>query len=236
MNPRNNYFSWVLTASVFATACNEPPAVPGAAAGDGSAVTALPYLGIPDVEFHKTEDGSVISDTIQYVIPKFSFTNQDGKEISHHDYEGHIFLVDYFFTNCKSICPVMSSQLSRIQDQLRRDQLWGDVMILSHTVDPDRDSPEQLKEYGSRLGADFSHWNFVTGNKDDLYSQAKEGYFLTAFPSDTAAGGFFHSDQVVLIDRYFHIRGTYHGTSTASMDRLYSDIQLLLHEQPADKP
>lgn len=233
---RKNNILFSIAASVILVSCNDG-AKQEAESSTETDTTAqnvtLPYLGIPDVEFRKNEDGSMMPDTIPYTIPKFSFINQDSKEISHRNYDGHIFLVDYFFTSCPSICPVMSAQLARLQDMLKEKSLWGDVMILSHTVDPDRDNPEKLKEFGERIGADFAHWNFVTGDKEDLYSQAKQGYFLTALPSDTAAGGFFHSDQVLLIDRGFHIRGSYDGTSTKAIDQLFNDILKLENEQPA---
>lgn len=188
---------------------------------------ALPYYGDHDVMLVEDGEGAWITDTVYFTVPFFAFTNQDNREISADDYSGHLYVTDFFFTTCPTICPMMSAQMSRLQDLLKQKALLGDVKLLSHTVDPTHDTPEVLKAYGERMNADFEHWNFVTGSEADLYDQAKYGYFLTALPSDTAAGGFFHSDTFVLIDREGHIRGYYDGTSTSEVDQLFNDIQIL---------
>jgi protein SCO1/2 len=185
-------------------------------------VTTLPYLGT-----HNIIDG----DTSYYQIPKFWFTNQDGLEVTHETYENKVFVADFFFTNCPSICPMLTSQLARLQDKLIEDKLWGDVMIISHSVDAARDSVETLRAYADKINADTQYWNFVTGAKKRIHDHAEHGYFLTAFESDTAAGGFFHTDQFALIDRNRHIRGYYDGTSTTEVDQLFEDIQLLVSEE-----
>lgn len=192
---------------------------------------SLPYFGNHDISLISQPDGTKLADTVYFTVPGFSFINQDSVEVSHQDYRGHIYVTDYFFTTCPSICPVMSSQMSRLQDLLKQKDLFGDVMILSHTVDPENDTPEVLKAYANQLGADSQHWNFVTGGKSDLYDQARYGYFMTALESDTAAGGFFHSDNFVLIDRGGHLRGYYDGTSTKEVNQLFEDIQLLNQEE-----
>jgi len=188
----------------------------------------LPHLGPHDV----FRDDHGAADTVYYTIPKFAFTNQEGQEVTHHDYDGHVYVADFFFSNCPSICPIMSSQMARLQENLRSAELLGRVKLLSHTVDPVRDTLEALAAYADRIGADLDHWHFVTGAPELLYKQAEHGYLMTAFPSDTAAGGFFHTDQFALIDREGHIRGYYDGTSTASVDALFEDIQHLLKHAP----
>lgn len=185
-------------------------------------VSPLPYLGT-----HNISNG----DTVFYQVPKFWFTNQDGEEVTHETYANKVFVADFFFTNCPSICPMLTSQLSRLQDKLKDDQLWGDVMIISHSVDAARDSVETLRAYADKINADTEYWNFVTGTKKRIHEHAEHGYFLTAFESDTAAGGFFHTDQFALIDRNRHIRGYYDGTSTTEVDRLFEDIQTLVKEE-----
>jgi len=194
----------------------------------------LPYLGESDVEFRKEKTGTMKPDTVYYTIPKFSFINQDSAEVSHRTYENKIFVADFFFTECPSICPILSSQMWRLQGLVKNEGLQNDVMFLSHSVKPEHDSPAVLKEYGDKLGADYSNWNFVTGNTEDIYDQAEDGYMLTAFPSDTASGGIFHTDKMTLVDRQMHIRGYYDGTSTISVDKLFEDIKKLINEQPAD--
>lgn len=195
----------------------------------------LPYFGEHDVELvHDSSDVSLV-DTIYFTVPGFVFINQDSSTTSHKDYRGHVYVTDYFFTTCPTICPIMTSQMVRLQSLVNTQLGNAGVKFLSHTVDPEHDSPSVLKDYATRIGADFSNWNFVTGNKEDLYDQARYGYFMTAFESDTAAGGFFHSDQMVLVDREGHIRGYYDGTSTSEVDKLFEDIKFLVQSyEPKD--
>jgi len=168
-----------------------------------------------------------------HTVPAFAFTGIDSVEISHRTVEGQVKIVDYFFTHCPTICPIMSSQLARTQEWLKDHDLDGDITLLSHSVDPARDTPARLKEYATRMGADTASWKFVTGYKEDLYDQARTGYYLTALQSDTAAGGFFHSDTFVLVDRENRIRGLYDGTSTAEVDVLMLDAaKLALEPRP----
>ena len=168
-----------------------------------------------------------------HTIPSFAFIGIDSVEISHRSVEGKVKIVDYFFTHCPTICPIMSSQLARTQQWLKTHDLDKEVTLLSHSVDPMRDTPERLKEYATRLGADTTSWKFLTGGKDELYDQARFGYYLTALQSDTAAGGFFHSDTFVLVDRENRIRGLYDGTSTAEVDAMMTDAaQLALQQSP----
>ncbi len=191
----------------------------------------LPHFGNHDIALIKQDDGSMKADTHYFSVPPFAFRNQSGREVSHYDYQNHVYVSDFFFTTCPTICPVMSSQMSRLQEKLKKARLFGEVKLLSHTVDPEHDTPEVLRAYAERLGADTAHWHFVTGEKDDLYDQARYGYFMTALESDTAAGGFFHSDQFVLVDQSGHLRGYYDGTSTSEVDQLFKDLQLLLRDQ-----
>ena len=166
-----------------------------------------------------------------HTVMPFAFWGIDSVEVTNRDVEGKITIVDYFFTHCPTICPLISSQLARTQEILNQRGITNeDVMILSHSVDPERDTPERMKEYAQMMNADTTQWKFLTGNKEDLYDQARHGYFLTAMASDTAAGGFFHSDVFALIDRESRIRGFYDGTSTAEVDEMILDIHKLLSE------
>ena len=162
-----------------------------------------------------------------HTVPAFAFMGIDSVEISHRTVEGKVKIVDYFFTHCPTICPIMSSQLARGQQWLDARNLTDDVVLLSHSVDPVRDTPERLKTYATQLGADTTSWKFLTGDKEDLYDQARHGYYLTALESDTAAGGFFHSDTFVLVDQRDRIRGFYDGTSTDEVDAMLMDAAQL---------
>ncbi|MDA0729206.1 MAG: SCO family protein [Bacteroidetes bacterium] len=165
-----------------------------------------------------------------HTVPAFAFVGLDSVEVSHRTVAGRVKIVDYFFTHCPSICPIMSSQLARSQAWMRDRNLQDSIMILSHSVDPERDTPERLLWYAQRMGADTTQWKFMTGDKETLYDQARHGYYLTALESDTAAGGFFHSDTFVLVDRENRIRGLYDGTSTAEVDAMLLDAAQLVFE------
>ena len=162
-----------------------------------------------------------------HTVPAFAFTGIDSVEISHRTVEGKVKIVDYFFTHCPTICPIMSSQLARGQQWLDARNLSDDVVLLSHSVDPVRDTPDRLKTYATQLGADTTSWKFLTGHKEDLYDHARHGYYLTALENDTAAGGFFHSDTFVLVDQRNRIRGFYDGTSTDEVDAMLMDAAQL---------
>jgi protein SCO1/2 len=211
-----------ILAFIAFTACSEPVKT------QEQKQKTLPYFGDFGIEIKYNEKGEGISDTVYDPIPLFAFTNQEGKMITNDFMAGKIAVVDFFFTNCTSICPMLSSQMSRLQHSVKSENLDNQVVFLSHTVDPKNDTPQVLKAYADRMEADYSNWNFVTGNEEDIYWQAKEGYKLTAFPSDTAQGGFFHTDQIALIDQEGKIRGYYDGTSTKAVDQLFTDLHLLL--------
>ncbi len=217
-------------AAAALVACASPSSSNPNPTQQGAITHSLPFYGNHDVQLINDGNGALVTDTAYFTVPYFAFINQDSVEITGDDYLGYVYVADYFFTTCPTICPMMSAQMSRLQDLLKNAQLWGDVRLLSHTVDPTNDTPDALRAYGERLNADFSNWNFVTGNRDELYDQAKFGYFLTALPSDTAAGGFFHSDTFALIDREGRIRGYYDGTSTQEVDQLFNDIKYLVNE------
>lgn len=227
----NNY-QWIIwiTFALISSTCTNTSTDKAHSSQD---IGELPFFGEPDVEFNNNAEGTMQADTIYYTIPKFSFINQDSAEVSHHTYAGKIFVAEFFFTTCPSICPMLSAQMARIQDTLKADGIYGKVMLLSHTVDPLKDTPSVLKAYADNLHADYTNWNFVTGRPEDIYYQAEDGYMLTAFPSDTAAGGIFHTDKLTLIDWEMHIRGYYDGTSSTSVNQLIKDIRKLVKEQAA---
>jgi protein SCO1/2 len=182
----------------------------------------LPFLGTHEV---------VADDTIYYTIPKFyGWKDQDGNPLDFKKVEGKVFVAEFFFSQCKSICPIMTSQMARIQDEIKKNNWQTKVSLLSHTVDPLHDQPEVLKSYAKSHGADFSIWTFANADSA-VYEMAQRGYLLSAFPSDSADGGFFHTDQLTLVDSFFRIRGYYDGTSTKDVDQLIKDLECLMHEQ-----
>jgi protein SCO1/2 len=182
----------------------------------------LPFLGTHDV---------INGDTAYYTIPKFyGFKDQDGNGFSFDKVKGKVFVAEFFFSRCKSICPLMTSQMARIQDEIKKNNWQGNAALLSHTVDPIYDQPKILNSYAKTHGADFSIWTFVNADST-VYALAQQGYLLSAFPSADADGGFFHTDQLTLVDEDFHIRGYYDGTSTKSVDELIKDLGVLMAEE-----
>ena len=191
---------------------------------------SLPYFGEFDIELTNMPDRSQKPDTLYYPIPKFSFINQDSIIITRENYNGYITLVDFFFTDCPTICPMMSAQMARLQDKFLKENPDLPVRFLSFSVKPETDTPQKLKDYSQKIGADLSRWNFLTGKASDIYDLAQYGFLLTAFPSDTAQGGIFHTDKVTLLDKTMRMRGYYDGTSTLSMDQLFTDAIRLSKE------
>ena len=167
-------------------------------------------------------------DTLYHAIPSFQFINQDGDSITDKTYDGKIYVVDYFFSTCKSICPKMASELIRVQKKFSYTN--GLVQILSHTVNPENDSVPVLKAYANMVHADAKMWNFVTGEKKKLYDIARNGYLLNALEGDGGADDFIHSELFILIDKEKHIRGIYDGTQIKEVSNLIDDIKVLIAE------
>ncbi len=167
-------------------------------------------------------------DTLFHKVSDFTFTTQLGSSLSKSDVEGKIYVADFFFTNCMGICLQLSKQMLRIQEAFKDDE---DVLLLSHTVDPARDSVGALKAYAESYGADNSKWHFLTGTKPDLYEQARKGYFVTATEGDGGPDDFVHTERFILVDQESHIRGYYDGTDSSQVDMLITDIKFLLWEE-----
>ncbi len=186
----------------------------------------LPYLGDPTYQTINTPDGAKM-DTIYPVIPPFSFTDQHGQPVSNQTYKGHIYVADFFFTTCPTICPVMSRNLKKVYDQYAGN---SELMFLSHTIDPRHDTPEVLKRYAEKLGADKDRWHFVTGEKEKIYQLAENGYYAHVAKEDSKEGGFVHSGALTLVDSNGHMRGVYDGISDEDVSKLIADLKILLAE------
>lgn len=165
-------------------------------------------------------------------IQDFSFVNQLGQTISQQEILGKVYVADYFFTTCQSICPVMTAQMKRVQDTFLNEPSF---LILSHTVWPEVDSIEQLRSYAKEKGVNAKKWHLLTGNKGELYKLARQSYFVLK-PAEAQNLGdgnsdFIHTNNFVLIDRERRIRGYYDGTDTQDVDKLIGDIGILLKEK-----
>ncbi len=188
---------------------------------------ALPYLGRKQV-VEKTVDGQTVQDTVNHKIGEFQFLNQDSSLITHEDVEGKVYVADFFFTTCPTICPIMKTQMLRVHEVFKDH---NDFAILSHSIDPEYDNVKVLKDFSERLDIEGGEWHFLTGNKKDIFDMGQKGYMVSAMEDEQEPGGFIHSGAFILIDRYRHIRGVYDGTKAEQVDKLIRDIEILLNEQ-----
>lgn len=179
---------------------------------------------IPKLNDKNTVMLTAQGDTIWHQIPSFSFIDENGNEITQEFMDNNIVIVDFFFTTCPSICIPMSQNLGKIQQHFKNDE---EIKILSHTVDPKRDTPDVLKAYATSYNADPKKWKFATGSKKSLYKQAREAYFITAIDGDGGATDFIHSEKLVLIDKNKNIRGFFRGTVDEDIQKLIKSIELL---------
>jgi protein SCO1/2 len=166
-------------------------------------------------------------DTLYHKIPDFRFLNQDSLWVSQKDMAGKIYVADFFFTTCPTICPTMKTQLLRIFDKFAEDDR---VRILSHTIDPEYDGVRVLKEYAKKLNITSPRWNLVTGKKSDIYRLGEKSYMVTAQEDANEEGGFVHSGAFILVDQNRHVRGIYDGTKEEDVNHLIEDMTLLLKE------
>jgi protein SCO1/2 len=185
-------------------------------------IRLLPIFGPKSYEATKGK-----TDTTFHTISDFHFVNQDGKQISQADFANAIYVTDFFFTTCHSICPIMSTEMERLYNKFKGNK---EVMFLSHTVDPEIDTVEQLKRYAVKHNADARQWMFVTGQKVALYAIARTSYMLDAQQGDGGPGDFIHTQNFALIDKDKRIRGYYDGTDSIEINKLEKDIELLLQE------
>jgi len=185
---------------------------------------------IPEEIKQKEVDGVMVNDTIWSKIPPFKFTNQNGETVTEKDYEGSIYVADFFFTTCPTICPVMTKQMNQLIWQLE-GKVQGNVKFLSFTVNPEHDTPEVLAKYAEDNKVNDKIWNMVTGDRNEIYRLGVESFKLPAQEDALAPGGFLHSNQFVLIDEDRHIRGYFDGTSSEQIRILAADIKKLVSEK-----
>ena len=164
------------------------------------------------------------NDTIYHTIAPFRFVDQDGVEVTNATFADKIYVADFFFTSCRTICPIMKSQMLRVYDATKK---IPDVLLLSHTIDPEYDTVKLLHDFANRLGVSSKRWHFVTGVKDSIYKIAQTSYFATAMEDKTEPDGFIHSGAFLLIDKERRIRGKYDGTKEEDVNRLIADIKRL---------
>ncbi len=167
------------------------------------------------------------NDTIYHTIGPFSFVDQDSATVTNETFDNKIYVADFFFTSCRTICPIMKTQMVRVYQATEDDP---EVMLLSHTIDPTYDTVALLHDFAERLGVSSTKWRFVTGEQEAIYEIAQKSYFATAMEDDTEPDGFIHSGAFLLIDKERRIRGKYDGTVSEDVDRLIRDIGKLKAE------
>ncbi len=182
----------------------------------------LPIYGQREAKI--TKDGV---DTIYQTIPAFAFLNQDSTIITQDKFKDKVYIADFFFTACSSICPIMHRNMKEIFDEYKDNQ---DLMFLSHTIDFKYDTPSVLKKYAQKLGVYGNQWQFVWGSKDDVYGLAEKSYLTVVEEDNTAPDGYIHQGWLVLIDKEKRIRGAYDGTKTEEVEKLKKDLPILLAE------
>ena len=208
-------YSYYIMAALFFTAGCQSKSKPLPIYGNREAVS-------------KVVDGKTVIDTVYQTIPAFQFVNQDSVMIDNHLFDGKIYVADFFFTSCPSICPVMHRNMLKVYHKFRGNK---EVMLLSHSIDFKYDVPHVLKKYATKLGVTDQQWQFVHGSKEVTYALAQKNYLVSVSVDPKAPGGYVHQGYLVLIDKQKRVRGAYDGTLADQVDQLMKDMDLLLKEQ-----
>ena len=206
-----NYF--LILAAITVVACSTTP-------------ESLPILGRSKIN-EKEVNGKTVFDTTYHTIDRFKFLNQDSSWVTNETFDNKIYVADFFFTSCPSICPIMKSQLIRIYQEFED---VDELKLVSYSIDPEYDTVAVLREYAERLGVSSDRWHFLTGPKDEIYELGESSYMVTAAEDESAPGGFLHSGAFLLIDKERRVRGVYDGTVEEQVNTLMTDIRTLLNE------
>jgi len=169
-------------------------------------------------------DSTLVHVKKYHTIADFSLTNQNGETITQDFYKDKIYVADFFFTTCPTICPIMTKNMVYLQSKIANDK---DVLLLSHSVTPDIDSVAQLKKYALEKGVNDNKWNLVTGEKKHIYELARKSYLAVKTDGDGGPFDMIHTENFILIDKDRRIRGTYDGTNKEEMDKLLQDLEVL---------
>jgi len=172
-------------------------------------------------------DSSLKKSKKKHFVPEFSFLNQNGDLITSKKVSGKILAVNYFFTTCPSICPTLTKNMQRVQNAFLNEE---DVLILSHTVNPEHDTPKVLNAYAEYYGIDSGKWHLLTGEREKIFGMARKGHFAVKGNSNDDINSFIHTENFVLVDQKSRIRGLYNGTNPHDVNRFIEDIKLLKKE------
>lgn len=208
------HFLSIILAAMILSACNN------------QSDQKLPVLGVKK-PIEKIVAGKTITDTLYKKIPPFQFVNQDSLTVTNRDFDGRIYVADFFFTSCPDICPIIQRNMLKVYQKYRNNQ---QVKILSYTIDPDHDTPARLKNYAVKLGVDGNQWEFLRGQKQAVYALAKNDYMVSVDDDTKGPGGFAHEGFFVLVDKERRMRGVYDGTNGEEVNKLLKDMDILLAE------
>ena len=184
--------------------------------------SGLPVIGFKQL-IEKEVNGKKVIDSIDHVIPPFIFINQDSNMITEKVVEDKIYLVDFFFTSCPTICPKVKKNMKKVYNEFKHRE---DFLILSHSIDVKYDTVGRLAWYAGKFNISSKNWHLLTGTKEDIYKMSYQ-YYITAIESKDAPGGFDHSGYIALVDRNRKIRGMYDGTEPEKINNLIRDLKLL---------
>ena len=200
-----------------------------------AAAVCLPLLISAGMNYHRSHQPLPVLGQNKYevkpdevhTIQDFEFTSQLGEVFSTEDIEDKIVVANFFFSTCLTVCPVMTRNLQLVQDKFYDDD---EIIIISHTVDPDTDTPEKLYEYAELFSIDQDKWKLLTGQKKEIYRLARNSYQVVATDGDGGPNDFIHSENIMLVDTKKRLRGYYDGTDKKSMEQLLNDIVKLKNE------
>jgi len=186
----------------------------------------LPILNPEDIDPNLI-DTTLVFGNHDHRIPDFKFHNQEGRTITQDEFSNKIYVANYFFTTCPSICPTLMKHTKLIQDEFIDDD---NILLISHTVYPEHDSVQVLNAFAELNGINSEKWHLVTGEKDDIYKLSRQGYFAISYNPSRGKDAFIHTENVILIDKERRIRGIYTGTRLHEINRLIEDIYTLKKE------
>ena len=172
-------------------------------------------------------DEEIKIDTSDHTISNFSFINQNGKIVNNSTFNNSIYIADFFFTSCPTICPLMKSEMMRVYKKYENEE---NVKFLSHTINPNYDNVERLKEYSKKFNINSNKWHFVTGDINEIYEIGFKSYMVISSEDSLSPGGFLHSGAFLLVDKNRKIRGVYDGTNKVDINKLIDEIPILLNE------
>lgn len=186
----------------------------------------LPILGTRE-PVEKVVNGKTVVDTIYQTIPPFQFLNQDSTIVTNKDFDGKIYVADFFFTSCTAICPIMHRNMLNVYEEFKDHP---EVKLLSHSIDSKYDLPYRLKKYSQKLGLEGTQWEFVHGSREEIYGIAEKAYLTSVGEDSKAPGGYVHQGWFVLVDKDKRLRGAYDGTDEKQVEQLIADMHTLLDE------